>query len=325
MVSRNKTLIFGGAGFVGNSLTQHLYDRGVDTVVVDSQRRLDRYAKPTPNVKFIPFDWSKTSWLPILSEVQNVVQLAWTTNPATSMTSVLDDAESNILGTIKLLEQASKYNIKKFLFMSSGGTVYGNSTTPSIDECHPTAPVSAYGISKLSCENYVSLYANRNNFSHLNIRLGNPYGTYQLQGTPIGAIANFILRASKGDKLDIFGKGETIRDFIHIDDVAHSLYLALITDDISGTYNLGSGQGYSIGEIVRKIQNHFDAPISSNHLPARSSDVLSVVLESKKIQNAINYLPKINIDDGIASLCQECKSLHGHRELSSLESISSTM
>ena len=176
MSVRNKTLIIGGAGFIGTNLTRHLADNGVSTIVADTQRRLDKYAIPVSGVTYVPLEWPQASTHTYFTDVINVVHLYWATNPATSMVDIISDAELNILGTINLLEQVSKHNINKFLFLSSGGTVYGNTTADTIDESHPTSPVSAYGISKLSCEKYVSLYAKMKNFPHLNIRLGNPYG-----------------------------------------------------------------------------------------------------------------------------------------------------
>lgn len=306
---REKTLIIGGAGFIGTNLTQYLADNGVSTIVADTQRRLDKYAIPIPGVTYVPLEWSKQSTLPFFSDVKNVVHMYCATNPATSMVDITNDAELNTLGTINLLEQVSKLNIEKFVFLSSGGTVYGNSSVSTIDESHPTSPVSAYGVSKLSCEKYVSLYANTKNFSYLNIRLGNPYGEYQLQGTPIGVIANFVLRASRGETIDIFGEGDCVRDFIHIDDVSHTLFLALLKQKLNGTFNLGSGLGYSINEIICKIEQNIGSKITTNHLPARNSDVKSIILQSSKLQNEINYRPKIDMDAGIASLCQECRLL----------------
>lgn len=309
MNNNDKTLIIGGAGFVGNSLAQYLADNGTSVVVADSQRRIDNYSNEIPNVEYVAIEWPLTSKLSLLSEVDNVVHLAWSSNPSSSMMDIPADATNNILGTLALLEQVCEFGVKRFIFMSSGGTVYGNLSAPSINESYPINPISAYGASKVACESYVSIYANKCAFNYLNIRLGNPYGEYQLRGTPTGAIANFINRASKNEVVTIYGDGNNIRDYIHIDDVSHTLMLLIRGNSMSGTYNLGSGLGYSINDILNKIQIHFTSEIKTEYLPARGSDVKSVILNSSKIQNELPYIPKISIDEGIASICQDSKIL----------------
>lgn len=310
MNRRKKTLIVGGAGFVGNSLVQHFSEHSVELIVADTQSRIDKYARQVPNCEYIPIKWPLESEIPALQEVMNIVHLAWSSNPSTSMSDISDDTQRNVLGTVSLLQQVGGHDISKFTFMSSGGTVYGNPTENLVTEDSPTNPISAYGISKLTCEKYLSLFAARDKYKYLNIRLGNPYGEYQLQGTPIGVIANFILKASNNEPFTVFGNGDIVRDFIHIDDVSTLLFLAMQQEIESGTYNLGSGIGYSVSEIIDEIQGQIQNRINIASLPSRDSDVKQIVLDSRKIQSAVNYTPKISLTEGISSLWQECLTLN---------------
>ena len=294
-----KTLIIGGAGFLGNSLSKYLADCEIPVSVLDSQLRIDKYAIPQRKVEYLSCDWPSVSGYKNLGAYDNVIHLAWSTNPTSSMKDIPEDASANVIGTLKLLESIPVNGINKFIFMSSGGTVYGNANTDIYLESNLPQPVSAYGISKLSCEKYVELYALRKKFIPINIRLGNPYGSYQLQGTPIGVIANFVSRIFSGVAIDLYGNGEIVRDYVHIDDFLTAMNRILRCKEISGTYNLGSGVGNSLAKIIDSIESITDRSFKINYLRSRRSDVRSVVLNSEKLSNTIGNFNETSIEKGI--------------------------
>jgi len=189
--------------------------------------------------------------------------------------------------------------------------VYGNSSSEKPTEECSTTPISAYGISKLACENYVSLFARQYSFTPLIVRLGNPYGAYQLAGTPVGVIANFVNRVMESKPINIYGSGQTVRDYIHIDDVLTSVELLLKCDDAYGTYNLGSGQGVSIAEIISILDSVTDKKIIKNMLEERRSDVRSIVLNVDKLSQTINYEPRVSIEKGIKDMVDAHKGHTG--------------
>jgi len=299
---KNSTLIVGGAGFLGNSLAKHLSDLGEHVFVTDTRRRLDSYAEIDRKIEYIETDWPDITKLANAPEFNNVIHLAWTTSPASSMNNIVDDANTNIIGTLNLLESNIASSLNKFIFMSSGGTVYGNSHEGKLNEDSPTRPISAYGISKLACENYIQLYALRKQFTPIVIRLGNPYGNYQLQGTPTGVIANFVRKIYADETLEIYGNGETIRDYIHIQDTMAFVEKLLLHPTATGIYNLGSGQGMSVKNIIDSIAQFTNKPININHLECRRGDVRSIVLNIDKLQTEVNHGPDISIKTGIASM-----------------------
>jgi len=317
-MSRDSTLIVGGAGFLGNSLAQSLSVNGYPVIVADSNHRLSNYAIPLPGVEYVTLNWPDISLDSVLKRVRSVVHLAWTGNPASSMRDVESDASDNIIGTVRLLEAAP--GIERFIFMSSGGTVYGNSPDSLVMESSTTNPVSAYGISKLSCEKYVQMYSTRGGFSHINLRLGNPYGSYQLNGTPVGVIANFIRKIFNNEPIDLYGNGEIVRDYLYIDDFANSVMLLLQSPCASGVYNLGSGVGTSLLEIIEAIEHKSSKKIRVVRHEERRSDVRSVVLDVTKLGNEINYKPNITLSLGIEKMIDEHISKCSDLEKRSLES-----
>jgi len=298
----NTILIVGGAGFLGNSLVKHLTDHNMNVAVADTKRRIEKYAIQLDGVEYVTTDLPDYSSIKKMANVNVAVHLAWSTNPNSSMQDVIGDAKTNLIGTLNLLESLQNHHLEKFIFMSSGGTVYGNCYEPLIPETCSTSPISAYGISKLACENYVNLYSIRKKFTPLNIRLGNPYGCYQLQGTPTGVVANFVRKIFHGDALEIYGDGETTRDYIHIDDVTECIERLISHPTIAGTYNLGSGVGVSVRNIIDIIEKCTNKEIRINYRESRRSDVRSVVLDVSKIRNDLGFSPQISIEDGIREM-----------------------
>jgi len=297
------TLIVGGAGFLGNALAQRLTDNGHYVIIADSDRRISNYAIQLPGVEYVSVDWPDVDPISKFTDVNYVVHLAWSSNPSSSMLNVERDATDNIVGTIRLLETLGE--VDKFAFMSSGGTVYGNTLDSMVTESSPTNPVSAYGISKLSCEKYVLMYAARNGFSHLNLRLANPYGSYQLNGTPVGVIANFIRKVFNDEPIDLYGGGDIVRDYLYIDDFTKSVMLLLQSPCASGVYNLGSGVGTSLLEIMGAIEQKTTKKIEVNRHEERRSDVRSIVLDVTKLGNEINYKPDITLSAGIEKVIED--------------------
>ena len=300
---KNSTLIIGGAGFLGNSLAKWLSASGQSVIVADTQRRLTLYALQLQNVEYVACEWPNCNFDTLLNEVKNVVHMAWSSNPASSMLDIESDASENILGTVRLLE--SLCNIEKFIFMSSGGTVYGNTDDIPVTELSNTNPVSAYGISKLCCEKYVQMYSLRRGYTHINLRLGNPYGAYQLNGTPVGVIANFVRKVLNDEAIVLYGTGDTVRDYLYIDDFLRAMSLLLQSPCASGIYNLGSGVGTSLVEIIDAIEQKLNKKISINRHKERRLDVRNIVLDVSKLENEINCGSAMSVTEGIGMMIEQ--------------------
>lgn len=298
-----RVLITGGAGFIGSSIVDHLKNFRMDIVVADSRRRLERSEfLSAGNVTVVDCEWPDVPDFDSLGKFDYIIHLAWSTNPASSMGCISEDASTNILGTIGLLENLVKMPKSRLIFFSSGGTVYGNTNGGAITELEPTNPISAYGISKLACEKYINLYSRLKNTSSVILRLGNPYGAYQLKGTPVGAISSFVNKISNNNTIQVYGDGENVRDFIHIDDVCRAVISCMAIKEAEGVYNLGSGVGFSINNLLEIISETLTFPIKVEYLPDRRVDVREVVLDVGKIKSQLNFECLIPLDEGVKQM-----------------------
>lgn len=300
-------LITGGAGFIGNSLISSLIGENANIFVADSAERITKYSEHENTVHSVNIEWPSIEQLEILESINVVVHMAWSTNPASSMKNVYQDCSSNVLGTIKLLDLCTKKNVSKFIFMSSGGAIYGNQMLDTLNEKCETKPESAYGISKLSCENYTRLICAQHGITHYNIRLGNPYGPYQLLGTPVGVLANFVLRACLNQKIRIYGNGSIVRDYIHITDVCSALESFILDSPEAGTYNLGTGEGLSINQIIRTLSDLTGSTFDIQYLDERLCDAKRVVLDTEKIRTQLNWEPRVALLPGVRDMVDQLK------------------
>lgn len=295
--------IIGGGGFIGEHLCAHLEKIGAQYTVADKAHRLDRLKHIVPSTNMVTFDGSDVSRLHhALQSTDVVIYLSWTSQPAQSMTSMVDDAEQNILNGLRLFQFAGEAGVKRIIFASSGGTVYGNADQAPIHETSPLNPVSAYGVSKLAVEQYLQLLVQQYGLTGISLRIGNPYGPYQLTGLSIGLIANFLLRASRGEQLKIYGDGQIIRDYIWIEDLTEAILLASTEKIASGPYNIGSGCGFSINEIASIVEQRFlDLPERS-YVDSRTFDARRIILDISKFADATGWQPKKSLQKGIEEM-----------------------
>lgn len=296
-----KIALVGGAGFIGLALAARLKELSIDPVVLDTERRLARATNLLRGIKTTPYPEGAFRNASI-RDADALVHLAWSSQPANSMSGMTEDAQSNIVGSLALFSFAAEAGIKKIVFASSGGTVYGNTDRLPISEDWPPNPVSAYGVSKLAVERYLQLVAFHHGLTGISLRIGNPYGSYQLAGTPIGVIANFIKLISGGAPLKIYGDGEIVRDYIWIDDVADAVSRAACCEVASGEYNIGSGKGYSINQIADLVEREMSCGSDRTYLEHRSFDAQQVILDYGKFESATGWRPTVALQQGVGRM-----------------------
>lgn len=306
-------LLVGGCGFLGRSLADHLYAQG------HAIRIFDRHEKIKPRSLEAPGpDYYGGDYLAIENEeaafkgVSSVVHLVHTTLPATSMNDVWLDANSNILPSIRLIELALRNGVKRFVFISSGGTVYGVPQSLPVGEDQPTNPVCAYGVTKLAIEKYVEFYTRVHGLEGIIVRLANAYGPYQLEGHPIGAAANFLLRTARHEPVEIFGDGTIVRDYVYIDDIVVAIEALLVKQTVRpGIYNLGTGHGYSLRELLNVIEKVCGIAPSVSYRCGRKIDVPEIVLDAARLQQEICWKAQVTLAEGVHRLWE---SLRGNRD-----------
>ncbi|MCB1754085.1 MAG: NAD-dependent epimerase/dehydratase family protein [Gammaproteobacteria bacterium] len=297
-------LAIGAAGFVGLSAISRLYETGHKVRIADTRDRLLNTLPLIQNYEQVVLDWPDTQYLNnALEGIDVVLHFAWTTSPASSMRNIEADAMQNILPSIKLAEACVEHRVNRLIFMSSGGTVYGNVAEEIIDESHVTSPLCAYGVSKLSVEKYLYIFSKKHNLDTISLRISNPYGNFQLLGSKVGAIASFLRHTHKGKPINLFGDGGTVRDYLHIDDVSKAIALAVEMNTMGAeVFNISSGIGYSLQDTLDIIKAVSGKEIEINRLEERRFDVRHIVLSSKRFQNTTGWQPQIELPQGIAMM-----------------------
>lgn len=299
-----RVLIVGAAGFIGCATVRALETAGISVRLADTQARLLRCDDLLGSRDVAVFDFS-TQRVPseLFDGVDAMIHLGCTTNPAHSMEAMAFDAGSNIGPSIHLFEAASRAGVRRVVFSSSGGTVYGAPAELPVRESTTTDPLSAYGVSKLAIEKYLAICPGLDGIS---LRVANPYGDFQLRGTAVGVIARYLLAVHRGESLEVWGDGSVVRDYIAIDDVAGAFAAAVSECEVApGAYNVGSGTGASITDIIDIIFRASGQAVPVNYLPARVYDVPAIVLDSSRFSDQTGWEARTGLADGIAALWQQ--------------------
>lgn len=297
-------VIVGGAGFIGTALARALTLRGTPVRVLDRRHRLDRSAHLLKGVDQAVFEFPDTLGIEgHLRGAYALIHLTCTSTPQSSMQSLRRDADENIAPSVTLFEAAGAAGVQKVLFASSGGTVYGDTDRLPIVENTPLNPLSGYGASKVAVETYLQLAARRDQFCGVNMRIANPYGPYQLSGAPIGIIARYLCLIAQGAPLSVWGDGEIVRDYIHIDDTTKAI-LALLDQKAlaSGAYNIGSGTGLNVNDIIATLSRTTGLKPQVHYTPTRGFDVRRIILDIDKITQATGWAPQTELTEGAAQL-----------------------
>lgn len=293
-------VLIGGGGFIGLNLANFILNHINHEVVIIGRK--DSSSLPLPsNCIYARGNFEEADFLKsVIRQDDYVVHLAYNSIPQTSYDNPLKDIQENLESAVNLFTILSTLNIKKLLYISSGGTVYGNTTNFPIDETHSTNPMSPYGITKLTIEKYASLFSKTKNLPVVIARPSNPYGFLQKQFSGQGFIATAIGSILQNKQINIFGQEGTVRDYIFIDDVVRALYVLLISDcQNAEIFNVGSGIGVNNVEIISILRELLpDYKVDVNHLPPRKFDVLYNVLNCSKIQ-ALGWNTTTDLYDGI--------------------------
>ena len=296
-------LVTGGAGFIGSHLVDRLISLGHRVVVVDdlSTGRLRNQNKAATF-----YHTSVTH--PGIEEIfereqpQIVNHHAAQISVSESVKDPVRDADINIQGSLRLIELSRRYGVEKFVFASSGGTIYGDPQYMPCDEQHPINPLSPYALSKRVTEEYLKLYKLIYRLNYVTLRYGNVYGPRQDPHGEAGVVAIFSLAMLQAKQPRVYGTGEQERDFVYIDDVVDANILAI--EGGQGEYNIGTGQGTSVNRIFQLLKGITNYRWDPVHGPARPGEVFKVSLDSAKFGKELGWAPKYSIEDGLGNTVQ---------------------
>lgn len=299
-------VVLGGSGFLGQRLCRSLADAGFRVRSVSRSGPPKGQPEPWwPNVEWIAAPIGTESSARALQYADFVFHLASTTLPSTSNADIAYDLESNVIATVRTLEAAASMRVRRMVFVSSGGTVYGVARQNPIPESHPTDPICSYGIHKLTIEKYLQLFRSANSLDSIVLRVSNMYGEFQDCSRPLGAVAHFTARAVNGTPLEIWGDGTTTRDYIHVDDVVDALSKAVSYEGKERLFNIGSGRGVSLNQLVEMLRQRLPKGITLNYQPRRSFDVFENVLDVSRARHELLWTPKVTLESGLERMIRQ--------------------
>lgn len=293
------TCIIGGAGFIGRAVVEELVKRGDRQIVVVG--REDSAPHLPASVRYVqhPPDASAELISQTLSSVDEIIDLAYATVPGTSFQNPVNDILVNLPEAVRLFELTAKLALRKFVWISSGGTVYGPAQTIPIAETHPTHPISPYGITKLAIEKYARMYYHLSGLPIVCVRPANAFGEGQRVYAGQGFIGTAIASLLDERTISIFGEQGTVRDYLHVHDMATGILAALVDGQPGEVYNLGSATGYSNRQVLDLLlpwaseQNLVPA---LQILPERPFDVKENVLDTTKLRTHTNWQPSAGFE-----------------------------
>jgi len=308
-----RCLILGGSGFIGSAICDR-YLRDGHMLRVFERPRVEPYRKFDGNesVEWVTGDFSNTHDIrSVLKGMDAVVHLIGTTLPKTSNEDPIYDVQSNLVATLQLLEAMRSEGVGKIVFISSGGTVYGNPQSLPIEEHHATNPLSSYGITKLAIEKYLLLYKSLHGLNPVILRVANPYGERQRIETAQGVVAAFLSRVMREEPIEIWGDGSVIRDYLHVFDVAEAFLRALTYEGPQSIFNIGSGNGISLNELVKALGEILGRRIDIHYKPGRAFDVPANVLDITLAGKELGWSPEVSLKTGLEKTISWIRSRTG--------------
>jgi UDP-glucose 4-epimerase len=302
--------VLGGCGFIGSHLCRAFVRLGYAVRIFDKL-----YAERTlledvaSSVEIFEGDISRPDdVLTAIGDAHTIVHLVHTTVPGSSMKDPGYDVMSNVMASAQWLSRLQETKARKIIYISSGGTVYGPPQSLPITEHHPTSPISSYGITKLAIEKYIAMYSSMYGIDYRILRPSNVYGEGQRLHIGQGIIGVLADRVIRGESLEIWGTGESLRDFLHVEDMVAAVVKLLNYSGDYHIFNVASGVGYSVLDIVKTLSRQLDRTPQVVYKPARGFDVPANILAPTLLKNETGWLPTVDLPSGVARVIRWLKS-----------------
>jgi UDP-glucose 4-epimerase len=294
-----KILVTGGAGFIGSHIVNAYIDAGNDVTVIDNLSS-GEMKLVNPKATFYQLDIHSPEVKTILEKEKITVinHHAAQISVSSSISNPLLDANSNIIGTLQLLQNAVSCEVENFIFASTGGAMYGEQKTFPASEEHPCQPLSPYAISKLCAERYINYFGTQHGLNTTVLRYSNVYGPHQNQYGEAGVVAIFCGRLLKGQQPIINGDGEQTRDFVYVKDIVQANTIAL-NPQCSGLFNVGTGKETTINFLTRYLVKASAVATSIEYGPAIKGEQKRSVIDSGKLLNGFGWKPGISVEKGL--------------------------
>jgi len=305
-----KILVTGGAGFIGSHVADAYIEQGHEVVIVDNLS-MGRMENVNPRAQFVKLNIQDPEIIGLFKQEKfDVVNHhAAQMDVRLSVADPIYDATNNVIGIINLLQASVKNGVKKFIFISSGGAIYGEQDYFPADEQHPTRPLSPYGITKLTGEKYLYFYHHVYDLKFVILRYANVYGPRQNPNGEAGVVAIFSSKMLTGDQPIINGDGLQTRDYVYVGDVINANLKAL---EYNGNdyFNIATGVETNVNELFHQLNHLTNAGAEEVHGSAQPGEQLRSILGIKKAKKLLNWTPQISLNEGLAETVGYFKQYH---------------
>ena len=296
---KTRVLVLGGFGFIGKHLVRQLAQSG-HSVTVFGHASHEARELEGKGVHHCYGDFANARELDAaLRGIDVVFHLIGNTVPQSSNDNPRFDVDAHVGPTLTLLDLCVRHKVKQVVFTSSGGAVFGIPAYLPIDEKHPTVPISSYGIQKITIEHYLRLYHRLHGLRATVLRIANPYGPGQGIGRNQGLVGMVCTKIKCHETLEIWGDGSVVRDYIHISDVVTAMEKIILATDGYDIYNIGTGVGTSINEVVALFTSLDHVKLAVHYKPARPVDIPANVLDCAKFRQTFGWQPGVELAAGI--------------------------
>lgn len=311
-----KVLIIGAAGFIGTNLAYSLLEKGYALTLADCHLEfLDEKLRNNENIECVEIKFNHNfDFESILKNQDLIFHLISTTVPTTSNQHISQELSNNVITTTKLLEACKNVDVKRVVFISSGGTVYGIDGESPHSETDSTYPITAYGLQKITIEKLLYLFKRMYGLDYKIIRLSNPYGPYQRPNGVLGAVTTFTYKIMNENEITIYGDGSVIRDYIYIADAIEGIENVAFDHSEYQVFNLGSGIGTSLIEVVKHIENTLGKRANIKYEVSRNVDVPTNYLNVSRYSSLYGNPNKTRLNEGIKLTSEFLKSQYGGSE-----------
>lgn len=306
--TKNCILVLGAAGFIGKNLTERLLREGRKLVLFDRENAvypdevMQAKTRGQVRLRYGSFDRQEACSLSVLSGVDTVYHLISTTCPTNSNRNVAREMEENLISTVHFLDACVSAGVRKIVFLSSGGTVYGKLHTGICREEEEAFPITSYGVQKLAIEKMLYLYYEMHGLDYRIVRLSNPYGPYQRPNGVQGVVSTFTYRALHDQPIEVFGDGTVVRDYIYIEDAVDGILKIAEGKGRYRLYNLGCGAGATVLDVIDAITEVLGKKPEVIFRPGRPVDVPVNVLDVARYEQDFGTVPRTSLREGIRRL-----------------------
>jgi UDP-glucose 4-epimerase len=295
-------LVLGGGGFVGTNLCRRLVASGAR---VRAFGHGSAFPGELAGVEWHHGEFEDAAALTsAIASCDVVFHLIQATMPHSANPDMAGDLRHSVIPTLALLDICRKANVKRVVFISSGGTVYGSAKEIPTPETAATDPITAYAIGKLTIEKFLGLYEHLYGLSFRVLRVANPFGPYQLPAKGQGLIAMLLSRAINKQSTQIWGDGSVVRDYVFVDDVVDALQAAAVDASVERIFNIGTGRGRSVRDVIAAVEAELGAPVPIEWSPGRPIDVPVSVLSIERASDVLGWAPKTEFAQGLRRTVQ---------------------